>query len=130
MAMAFDAKTEENQPLETFLTKIMRSSTLTLEATIKKTGELVKAEIESRLAGLRRQGKLPKKRDKHMHQDVVMRRRKKDNVIQVSGGRQTGTLWHIVNDGTYRTHATHFIDFSLNKLDREVDNLWVDKELK
>jgi len=40
---------------------------------------------------------------------------------KIKGGKKTGTLWHIVNDGTYRSKATHFMDKAMQKVESEMD---------
>ena len=40
--------------------------------------------------------------------------------VRVSGGRKTGTIWHIVNDGTSRSKGTHFMDKSILETEEEI----------
>ena len=47
-----------------------------------------------------------------------------DRYVRVGGGRRTGTLWHLVNDGTLHSRATHFMDRALAKLDGDIDKMW------
>lgn len=47
-----------------------------------------------------------------------------DKYAKVMGGKQTGTLWHIVNDGNLYSTPTHFLDDAMNKLDEVIDELW------
>lgn len=52
-----------------------------------------------------------------------------DSIIKVQGGKKTGTKWHIVNDGTYRSRATHFMDLALNDVDQELESI-INQKLK
>lgn len=73
----------------------------------------------------------------HMADDVQTRTTR-DNfgqpIVKVSGGKKTGTLWHIVNDGSYnirvgkRNRATHFMDSALRETDSQIDTI-IDEEL-
>ena len=73
-----------------------------------------------------------KRRRVHMADDVrTMTKKDKygDIIVKVQGGKQTGTLWHIVNDGTYRSRATHFMDGALADCEAAVESA-VDEELR
>jgi len=39
----------------------------------------------------------------------------------VRGGRDTGTLWHILNNGTRRSRATNFMDKAIADVDGKLD---------
>ncbi|ASN72278.1 hypothetical protein 10S12_16 [uncultured Caudovirales phage] len=68
---------------------------------------------------------------RHMKDDVQVSVRKDrygDYVARVKGGKTTGVKWHLVNDGTYRTEATHFMDRSINESDAEIEAI-IDEEL-
>lgn len=80
----------------------------------------------------RRRANGEKRRNRHMYQDVEVKIDKDDygyKVLKVRGRAQTGTLWHIVNDGTYRTRATHFMDKIIERAGKELDAL-VSRELE
>lgn len=47
-----------------------------------------------------------------------------EKYAKVMGGKKTGTLWHIVNDGNLHSKPTHFLDDALKSLDGEIDELW------
>lgn len=47
-----------------------------------------------------------------------------EKYAKVMGGKKTGTLWHIVNDGNLHSRPTHFLDNALKSLDGEIDELW------
>lgn len=85
---------------------------------------LAKKEAIIELHKLKRRGVLPKKRKLHMFQDVVVVSSPRYKRMEVGGGKETGTLWHIVNDGTYRTNATHFMDNVVSKIDAVAEAVW------
>lgn len=63
---------------------------------------------------------------KHMYQDVqarVITNNFGNKVVRVRGGQKTGTLWHLVNDGTFHSKATHFMDTATNNANDEIDRL-------
>lgn len=67
-----------------------------------------------------------RRRNVHLYQDVITKITKDeygDQILKVGGGSRTGTLWHIVNDGTYKTQATHFMDRIIEKAEKEFDDL-------
>lgn len=47
---------------------------------------------------------------------------------KVMGGKQTGTLWHIVNDGNLHSRPTHFLDNAMKKIDESIDEAWREAE--
>ena len=87
-------------------------------------GNIGKEKSQQVLSNLKRRGKLPKKRGVHMYQDVKKVVSKKYGYVSIGGGKKTGTLWHIVNDGTYKTKATHFMDSVLTAIDTASDKVW------
>lgn len=98
-----------------------------VNATISVTeelAELAKKEAIIELQKLKRKGVLPRKRKFHMYQDVVIVSSRRYKRMEVGGGKETGTLWHIVNDGTYRTNATHFMDNVVNRIDAVAEAAW------
>lgn len=98
-----------------------------VNATISVTeelAELAKKEAIIELQKLKRKGVLPRKRKFHMYQDVVIVSSRRYKRMEVGGGKETGTLWHIVNDGTYRTNATHFMDTVVNRIDAVAEAAW------
>lgn len=84
---------------------------------LKKTApKIVKAELRK----IRRKGKVSAERIKHMCNDVKAITTKDTfgyKILKIKGGKKTGPLWHIVNDGTYRSKATHFMDKSMGAID-------------
>lgn len=51
-----------------------------------------------------------------------------EKYAKVMGGKKTGTLWHIVNDGNLHSSPTHFIDNALKELDENIDKVWNEAE--
>lgn len=69
---------------------------------------------------------------KHMKDDVQVSVRKDrygDYVARVRGGTKTGNKWHLLNDGTYRMDATHFMDRSIAESDSEIEAI-IDEEMR
>ena len=67
-----------------------------------------------------------------MADDVVIKTGKDKygyRYAKVGGGKRTGTLWHIVNDGNYKNNATHFMDNALSEVNGEIE-LILDQELR
>jgi len=51
-----------------------------------------------------------------------------EKYAKVMGGKQTGTLWHIVNDGNLHSRPTHFLDNAMKKIDESIDEAWREAE--
>ena len=67
-------------------------------------------------------GKRP--REIHMADDVHIVTTKDKfgyEVTKVQGGKKTGPLWHLVNDGVYEKAGNHFMDNTLNRADDFID---------
>lgn len=112
-------RVEESENIKVWLSDVESDIQGAAIETIEEYGDLAKSIAEKELFALRRDGKLPVRRGKHMHQDVKVSKNKKQGRVTVGGGKLTGTLWHIVDEGTYRMNATHFIDKILNVLDQK-----------
>lgn len=98
----------------------------------KAGAKVVEKAVVSRLNGIRTKDKKTENTIKHMADDVTINTTKDtfgDTVIRVRGGKKTGTLWHIVNDGTYRSKPTHFMDLALGGVESELNAL-IDEKLK
>lgn len=105
---------------------------------MKKCASIIKVRVESRLRSTQRKHvnqngvELKRPREIHMADDVVIKRGKDRygyRYAKVGGGKQTGTLWHIVNDGTYKNTATHFMDQVIQDTSSEVEGV-IDQELR
>lgn len=64
--------------------------------------------------------------EKHppLFSDVVKKNLKKKGYWQIKGGKATGKLWHIVNDGTYRTRPRRFMLPAMDAADGAIDSAW------
>lgn len=108
------------------------------EITLNKAAKIIKVRVEGNLRAIQKTWKNKDGSDKkrprevHMADDVVVRTGKDKygyRYAKIQGGKQTGTLWHIVNDGTYRSRATHFIDKSISEADKDIQEA-IDTPLK
>jgi HK97 gp10 family phage protein len=88
----------------------------------KEGAKVVKAAVMSRLARI----KTNDEKIKHMHEDVQISTKKDefgDTIVRIQGGKATGSLWHIVNDGTYKARATHFMDDAMNDVESKLEQI-------
>lgn len=128
-SMGFDVKYQKessNDGLEMFLAEIKNSAEITEKEMIKAAGERAKAEVEKQLQGIKRFN-IDRKGRPALADDVKLSVRKNkwgQLTAQVKGGKLTGTLWHIVNDGNLHSRPTKFLDRALNNLDNAIDGLW------
>lgn len=90
---------------------------------IDELGDITKKEAEKELKAIERKGKLYSGRTKHLYQDVIKTKQKKGLVAVIKGGKETGTLWHIVDQGTYRSRPHHFINRVLNSVEGQIDKV-------
>jgi HK97 gp10 family phage protein len=90
---------------------------------IDELGDITKKEAERELKAIERKGKMYDNRTVHMYQDVIKTNQKKGLVAIVKGDKETGKLWHIVDQGTYRSKAHHFIDRVLNSVEPRVESI-------
>lgn len=96
------------------------------DATLKESANIVKKEAQNKLESIKTN--LTKV---HMYQDVhatTTTDKYGKKVAKVGGGKATGTLWHLVNDGTYKSKPTHFMDNTLSATESEIEKL-LDKEM-
>lgn len=105
---------------------------------MKKCAAIIKTRVQGNLKALQKKRtnkkgiELKRPREVHMSDDVVIKTGKDKygyRYAKVSGGKQTGTLWHIVNDGTYKNRATHFMDNAINETKDEIE-ITIDDELR
>lgn len=109
---------EENMDIKLWFKELEQDSQ---ELTIKVAenyAEFAKKTVEKLLANAKRHGKVPERRGVHMHEDVKLRENKSKGFMTIGGGKMTGTLWHIVNDGTYQSTGIHFIEKALDEMDK------------
>lgn len=111
-------RTEEDMDIKVWLADIERESGELTMKVAENYAEFGKTTVEKLLANAKRHGKLPEKRGVHMHEDVKLRGNKSKGFMTIGGGKMTGTLWHIVNDGTYQSTGIHFIEKALDEMDK------------
>lgn len=123
--MAVDIVDKDSKDnFDVWLGNIVKDSEKAVEDVANELGNVAVAEMERRLLILKRKGKVPISRGVHMYQDVKKVKSKKYGYISIGGGKKTATLYHLVNDGTYRTFPTHFMDSVINDLDSKIDTIW------
>lgn len=114
-----------NADVLAFLNGIVRDCKSAAADITEELGKRTKALSEQKLLPLRfERKKWSKKRmPKHLHEDVKIFKSKKTGRVQVGGGKATGSLWHLVNDGTYRSRPTHFMDEVLSEITSEIPSI-------
>lgn len=127
--MSFKMIYQEKSPdtFEVFLKGIITDSEEAERKMLKKAGELVKKYVVENLNKHRRNIAKRYKGRPAMADDVRISTRKDkfgDLAVKVHGGPRTGSLWHLVNDGTLHARPTHFMDDALKKLDEDIDDIW------
>lgn len=128
--MSMKMRYEDSDKLEVMLGSISRECERVGLDAQKECAEVVKREVVRRLSSIRTSDELTRQRIKHMTDDVQIKTTKDqygDVIVKVQGGKSTGTLWHIVNDGTYRSNPTHFMDLALNSVENELEQIIDDK---
>lgn len=121
--MAFKMDIADNGSLEVFLKGIAAESEEAEKKILKETGQRLKKITISELNKLRTM----EVKGVHMADDVKVSVRTDklgDKYVRVSGGKRTGTLWHIVNDGNLHSTPTHFMDRALQQMDESIDGIW------
>lgn len=132
MGFKIEHQEKEGDSFEVFMAGIMAESEEVERKMLKEAGEQVKERV---IANLNRHRRAVDKRYKGrpaMADDVKVstRRDRSGNLAtRVKGGKMTGTLWHLLNDGTLHTQPTHFMDNALRLLDDSIDDTW-DKVMK
>lgn len=123
--MSYKVKSIENQEIEIFFDEIIGATEEAEERFLKRAAEVEKRNIVRNLNVLRTKTNDPE--HKHMADDVnyrIVKDRYGGKVARIRGGRKTGTKWHLVNDGTYRSKATHFIDTAMKQSDEEIEQIF------
>ncbi len=107
---------------------LIKESDMVSDKILKKCATVIKGNTEKRLRSI----KTKTIKDVHMCDDVVVRTGKDTygyRFAKVGGGKRTGTKWHLVNDGTYVTDPTHFMDNAIKDSELEIARI-IDTELK
>ncbi len=127
--MAFNIKNEGDE-IKIFLDELLKDTENIEENYLKEASKIMKSNVEKNLNQLRTKTNNPNY--KHMADDVTSGITKDQygyKIARVRGGRRTGTKWHLVNDGTYRSTATHFMDFAIKQTERDLERI-ADEEMK
>lgn len=134
--MSIKLRYEDGGKLNVMLDSMINAYGETGRSIQHRLAKVVKARIVGNLNKLRT--RTQEEEYKHMADDVhinVAKNKYGDKVLKVQGGKKTGTLWHIVNDGSYnkqvgkRNRATHFIDDALKEAESEIEAI-IDDELQ
>lgn len=105
---------------------------------MKNCASIIKARSVSKLKAAQKVHynkngyEIKRTREIHMADDVVIKSGKDKfghMYCKVGGGKQTGTLWHLLNDGTYKNAPTHFMDNVVSETNSECE-IVVDNELR
>lgn len=128
MGYGFKVK-EDIDSLDVFLSEISKGSEELGTNLLKSAGEKAKDIVVS---NLRKHKRILKKRYKISLSDDVKLSIRTDKYgekyAKVMGGKETGTIWHIVNDGNLHSQPTHFMDSALKELDGKIDDIWKESE--
>ena len=127
MGFNLDYREYNDDTLEAYLSGILNDSEDTEAKMLKEAGEKVKAFVIADLNKHRRALSTRYKGRPAMADDVKISIRTAPyggRYARVMGGKMTGTLWHLVNDGNLHSTATHFMDGALANLDGDIDQVW------
>lgn len=113
-----------------FIEELGNEARIGLQKVSEKGAEIAMESARRHLSAIRRAGKLNKYRTHHLDEDVQLF--KKGQKYQIGGGKETGTLWHIVNDGTYRSIGYHFMEKIVEDINSRQAEMWEagEKELE
>jgi len=123
-------RSQESVGISVFLDNLLNTTEEIEINFLKRSAEVVKKNVIANLNAVRTDNDDPE--HKHMADDVqasVVKDKFGDRTARIRGGRRTGTKWHLVNDGTYRSRATHFIDKALQQSEPEIEQI-LDDELR
>lgn len=98
------------------------------ERILKKSGKAIKGNVKINL----KRSTVDKPDYKHMIDDIqesTYKNKYGNKTTRVRGGKKTGRKWHLLNDGTYKMDATHFMDKSLIQSEEEINSI-IDEELR
>lgn len=127
MGLKVDYTEKDGESFDVFLKEITADSEQAERDMLREAGEQVKEYVVANLNRHRRALTVRYKGRPAMADDVKISIRKDKwggSYARVMGGKRTGTLWHLVNDGNLHSTPTHFMDEALNKLDSDIDNIW------
>lgn len=122
----------EEREIEIFLENMIDDLEEIEKSFLKRSVAVVKTKIIQNLNILRTTYQGGKQDYTHMADDVKTSIRKNgygERIGKIFGGPETGSKWHIVNDGTYRNRATHFIDSAITGTENERNQI-LDEEMR
>ena len=123
--MGFNITFENDDSLQLYLTEMEKDAEKTEKQILGEAGDELKKYVEENLNMHRRT--LEKRYKVAMADDVKKSTKTNkygEKYVSVHGGKKTGTLWHLVNDGTLHTFGIHFMNGALARLDGTMDKLW------
>lgn len=123
--MSYNITFEDDDGLRVYLTDIVKDAEKTEREMLEETGDQLKEYV---VANLNKHRRVLKNRYRVAMADDVKRTIRTDKwgrkYVSIRGGKKTGTLWHIVNDGHLHSIGIHFMDGALARLDGTMDELW------
>jgi len=125
--MGFNVTFEDDQGLQMYLTQIQKEAEMAREEMLRKSGDILREFVVAELNKHRRPLAVRYKGRPAMADDVkrtIKTNKWGEKYVSVRGGKMTGTLWHLVNDGNLHSTPTHFMDNAIAKFDREIDKIW------
>ena len=130
--MGYDIKLKDDTDnFEIYLSEIQKDCEYTGIKVLKAAGEKAEEFVIANLNKCRRTIASRYKGRPAMADDVKLSIRTDkygDKYAKVMGGKKTGTLWHIVNDGNLHSQPTHFLDEAMKSLDDKIDDIWEEAE--
>ena len=132
MGFNIDYRESNKDTLEAYLSDITKDAEKTQDDMLREAGEEVKEYVVANLNKHRRPIAARYKGRPAMADDVKVSIRSGKwggRFARIMGGKKTGTLWHLVNDGNLHSMGIHFMDGALAKLDGNIDKVW-DKVIK
>lgn len=127
MSFNIDYQEKDKDGFNVFLSAIITDCEETERKMLREAGNKAKERIVANLNRHKRALAVRYKNRPAMADDVKVSVRKDkygDLVARVGGGKMTGTLWHLVNDGNLHSTATHFMDSAIKELDNSIDGIW------
>lgn len=125
--MSYNITFENDDGLQVYLNDIVKDAEKTERQMLEEAGDRLKEYIEVNLNKHRRALAVRYRGRPAMADDVkrtIRTNKWGQKYVSVRGGRMTGTLWHLVNDGTLHTMGIHFMDGALARMDGSMDKLW------
>lgn len=118
---------EDREGLDVFLTGIQIESEKIEKGMLQKSGDMVRDLVVAELNKHKRVLAVRYKGRPALADDVsrtIRTTKWGDKYVSIRGGKKTGTLWHIVNDGTLHSRGTHFLDRAMKQMDDNIDRIW------